>query len=136
MPSFIADLQREHQAILDFFQDLELLQEGTPEYREKFNALGRLLHVHLSKEDAKLYTIFKNALRADPILAHQIDLYIIEMESITGVVLNFMEKYLDDPNETLFSYGEICDLLADRIWREENLLFPEFEKLFPEASSS
>lgn len=126
-------LRAEHAAIL---KHIEAVQRMGLASREAFEALRKsktLIVSHLQKEERELYP---------PILASA-DLgeigsgFSAEMIRLSQVIIRFFEKHErtggSDPSLAA-ELERIIGLLYARIAREENVLYPAYERLVPEPA--
>jgi hypothetical protein len=87
---------------------------------------------HLAKEHAKLYPILKKAAATDPSIKSTLDLFASDMDKISKAALEFFEKYENgNPSSIEFAkdFGTLMITLSTRIRREEEKLYPLFDKV-------
>ena len=89
---------------------------------------------HLKKEDAKMYPILREAAKSDGALKRRLDSFASDMDKISLSVTEFFEKYtsaeVSSSIEFAMDFGSLSAKLINRIWREENILYKEFEKAY------
>jgi iron-sulfur cluster repair protein YtfE (RIC family) len=93
-------------------------------------AKGALL-AHLKKEDTFLYPELRNAAKNDRNLNSTLEIFAKDMDKITQTVMAFFTKYEKGGEGIEFAkeIGNLMSVLANRIQREENALYPEFDKI-------
>jgi iron-sulfur cluster repair protein YtfE (RIC family) len=99
-------------------------------------AKGALL-AHLKKEDTFLYPALNNAAANDKNLKSTLDIFAKDMDKITQSVQAFFNKYEKGGEGLEFAkdIGNLISVLGSRIQREENALYPEYDKIQSKKSA-
>ncbi len=79
----------------------------------------------------QLYPILKNAAEVNKSLNRTLDTFASEMDKITTNALDFFDKYSEGGSgiEFAIDFGRLFGILKNRVYREENVLYQEFDKL-------
>lgn len=123
--------RQDHEDILRALVDAKQKQVSTPDGFIKLReAMDRLLD-HVESEDRNFYPVLRRAAGDDTKLHTMLDLFETEMKDVTGKVHAFRERYTDDCSsmDCITEFGTIFMLVRNRMAKEENVLFPEFETL-------
>jgi hypothetical protein len=128
MSALIDALKKEHAALLATLEEVSKLGVGSDEGRKKFFGAKKLLIAHLEREDREVYPKLDKADGQSRKTAQEFDK---EIKQLTGAVLAFFDKYGSDANGFDFSRecGKLIGTLKVRIRREEQLLYPAFERI-------
>jgi len=132
MSYIIVDLRREHRVIISSLlraKELALKsQEGYEVLRDAWQELQR----HLGREDDMLYGRLREAAMDDPGLSGLLDRFQAEAASVTAAAAEFFQRVERDSEavDLAREFGMFVSILRDRILREEEILFPEYEKRF------
>jgi hypothetical protein len=89
------------------------------------------LLAHLKKEDVQLYPALHSAAKNDKHLASTVDMFAKDMDKISQSVMAFFNKYEKGGEGLEFAkeLGNLMSVLGNRIQREENSLYIEFDKI-------
>ena len=131
MSSFIEELKKEHKAVLEIFSQLHRLGITSDAVFEKLLRTKDMLLRHLKKEDDLLYPKLQAAAEDDHKLKSKLEFFAEDTTIVTNYAFQF---YNDLANGTSVSnlakeLGELTAILKMRILKEENILFPEYEKI-------
>lgn len=128
-------LLEELQAGHVFFADLFEKARGCANAREAratlFAAREPLL-AHIELEDREFHPLLRKHAESDTKLKRTLSLFAKDMEDVSAYALEFFERCAGDElsDEDLASECErVATILMARLWREENVLFPEYKKL-------
>jgi len=135
MADLIEELKEEHSVIKGLF--LKVREAGLLT-REGYSALQQtkfMLFDHVQKEDEELYPAMKKAAAREKELSKLINNFAMEMEEISSQVMAFLLKYPDKTASSSLKkeFEELMEKIEFRISREEETLFPEYEKLTGKA---
>lgn len=127
---FIEQLKAEHQVILSAFEEAKVMGVGSETSLAKLLKIKELLLSHLHKEDQELYP----ALTGSAMSSALSNAFQDEMKQISLGVLEFFclcEKKGDvqDLVNLEQEFIRIHAALVDRIQREEELLYQEYERV-------
>jgi hemerythrin superfamily protein len=123
------ELRDEHAKILNTLIQAKELCVKTLAGHDKLNESITALLAHLKKEDELFYPKLKKAAKNDPQLQTMLKLFEDDIKTVTEMADNFRWQYTDDCESLDFitEFGTLFIMLRDRITREENTLFPEYE---------
>ncbi len=133
MTNFITELKKEHVEIKKALDRIDRIGHFTKEVRVELLIIRDHFLVHLEKEDADVYPKLKKASLKDEELKNMFQFFEDEAELISKFVRIFIDKY---SSRNASSHGfqrefnMIYSVLMKRIEHEEEILFPEYEKLF------
>jgi hypothetical protein len=130
MSNLVNELKADHQQLVAVLTDIRAKGIVSKEaVALLMKAKGALL-AHLKKEDTYLYPELYSAAKNDRNLASTIDLFAKDMDKISSSVMAFFTKYENGGEGLEFAkdIGNLMSILANRIQREENALYPEFDK--------
>ena len=90
-----------------------------------------LLLPHLEKEDTELYPALRKASETDQKLKANMDLFEEQIMVVSEVAEDFFKRYKLGCSglEFIQDFGSFMIMLKDRMAREENILFAEYERL-------
>lgn len=131
MSTLVSELKSDHQHLVTVLTEIRakgiVSQEAVALLMK---AKGALL-AHLKKEDTFLYPELHSAAKNDRNLSSTLDIFAKDMDKISAAVLNFFTKYEKGGEGIEFAkdIGNLMSILANRIQREENALYPEFDKI-------
>jgi iron-sulfur cluster repair protein YtfE (RIC family) len=130
MSVLIDELKSDHAKLVAVLTEVKALgpQKGMDILRK---AKASLL-AHLGKEDKKLYPILKKAAETDASVKSTLDIFASDMDKISKAALDFFAKYENgNPAGLDFAkdYGALMFTLSNRIRKEEDVLYPLFEKI-------
>ncbi|NPV02537.1 MAG: hemerythrin domain-containing protein [Brevinematales bacterium] len=128
MKSHLEEFQKEHAEIKEAIKNVKDKGISTREGRNFLFSMKNMLIEHLKSEDKNLYPVLKQAGLKDKHIRETMELFIKDMDTVLEKVEDFFEKYSADSTGFDFarSFGGLCALLADRINREENILYQEY----------
>ena len=123
--------RQDHEEILRALVDAKKLQLSTPEgFRKLREAMDRLA-AHIESEDREFYPGIRSAAGDNVKLRNVLDLFEDDMRDVSVQIRSFMDKFTGGFNteDCAKEFGELLEMLINRIIREENVLFPEIESL-------
>ncbi len=131
MEAIISQLRKEHEVLLQTLKGIKDLGIGTPEGKTALFQAKQALLAHLQLEDTKFYPALRKAAETDEVLQGTLARFAEEMEEIGRFVMDFFTRYEQASAGMDFArdFGKMCSLLQGRIFREESVLFPAFEKI-------
>lgn len=129
MSDLIDDLEREHEQLLDIFNQVTDTGIGTDEGKRKLNEARDLLIEHIQKEDDELYPTLEQRAENDPDVGQTLNRFKDGMEDISDDAMNFFDTYTGDETGMQFAKdaGNLLAQLKMRMRREENRLFPLYD---------
>ncbi len=131
MSQLIEDLKSAHVEISGIFLQVAKLGITSEEGQRKLFHAKSKLFAHLKKEDEELYRILWEKAENNQGLKLKLESFARGMDSVTGTIIAFFEKYSGGEVENDFKndFNKIYTALIQRINSEESELFPEYEKL-------
>jgi iron-sulfur cluster repair protein YtfE (RIC family) len=132
MSAFINELKNEHAEIKNSLDKIHQIGHFTKETRVELMIVKDYLFRHLGKEDGEVYTKLKEASFKDEDLKNIFQYFEDESELISKFAFIFFDKYSSRDASALGFQREfnlIYSTLMKRIEKEEEILFPEYEKL-------
>jgi iron-sulfur cluster repair protein YtfE (RIC family) len=130
MSNLISELKSDHQQLVSVLNDIRSKGIVSKEAVALLMKAKNALLAHLKKEDTFLYPQLNSAAKNNKNLASTIDLFAKDMDKISQSVMAFFKKYEHGGEGLEFAkdIGNLMSVLANRIQREENALYPEFDK--------
>lgn len=131
MAGLIEDLKKDHATIENVLGQVKDLGIGSSKGQTTLLAARQGLLAHLSKEDAQLYPALRKAAERDEKLRRTLDVFAADMQEISKTALDFFQKYASGGSGLEFAkdFGKLVAALKQRIHKEENLLYVEYEKI-------
>ena len=131
MSDFINSLREEHTVIKESLKKISSMDLSSKEARVRLADIRELFVKHLQKEDNELYPRLKELSLSDEHLMSILQYMEDEIKLITQFVLIFFDKYSKKTNPVGFDreFSLICSTLIKRIEKEEEVFFPEYEKI-------
>jgi iron-sulfur cluster repair protein YtfE (RIC family) len=132
MSEFVSDMKKEHVEIKNSLDKIDHMGHFTKETRVELMMIKDYLLKHLEKEDGEVYARLKKASLNDQHLKNILQYFEDEAKLISKFAVIFFNKY---SSRDAFSDGFqrefnlIYSTLLKRIEKEEEILFPEYEKL-------
>jgi iron-sulfur cluster repair protein YtfE (RIC family) len=132
MSEFVSDLKKEHVEIRNSLDKIDQIGHFTKETRVELVMVKDYLLKHLEKEDGEVYARLKETSLNDEHLKNILQYFEEEAKLISKFAVIFFDKYssrhaLTDGFQREFNL--IYSTLLKRIEKEEEILFPEYEKL-------
>ena len=133
MSGLVNELKKEHEALVSVLNEIKDLGITSQEGKDKLSAAKNGLLAHLKREDLELYPKLKEAAVNNDQLKRTLEHFSKEMEEISSFALEFFDKYESGAEgvEFIRDFGKLIGGLRGRIRREENILYPEYDKLNP-----
>lgn len=133
MPALIGNLKNEHEKIVNALTQAREAGFSNEECFERLREVKLALVAHLAEEDAHLYPTLFEAAKTDTALKSTLGIFAQDMHEVSRQVLAFFEKYEDGGSGVEFAsdFGRLYALLDQRIRKEEEILYPEYDKLRP-----
>jgi iron-sulfur cluster repair protein YtfE (RIC family) len=129
---FVNELKKEHAEIRESLNKIDQIGHFTKEARVELMFVKDYFLRHLEKEDGEVYPRLKEASLQDENLKNIFQYFEDEEKLISKFALIFFDKYssrdaISDGFQREFNL--IYSTLMKRIEKEEEILFPEYEKL-------
>ncbi|MDH5681306.1 MAG: hemerythrin domain-containing protein [Spirochaetota bacterium] len=133
MSELVNELKKEHDILVTVLNEVKEIGISSQEGKDKLSAAKNGLLAHLKKEDEQLYPKLRVAATSNEQLQRTLDHFLREMEEISSFAIEFFGKYESGGEgvEFIRDFGKLIGGLRGRIRREENILYPEYDKLFP-----
>ena len=132
MSEFVSDMKKEHVEIRNSLNKIDQIGHFTKKTRVELIMVKDYLLKHLEKEDGEVYTRLKKTSLNDEHLKNILQYFEDEAKLISKFAVIFFDKYsLRDASADGFQreFNLIYSTLLKRIEKEEEILFPEYEKL-------
>lgn len=131
MSGLIKRLQNDHALLVEALDEVKRLGIGVQDGRDRLFSLKSTLLGHLNVEDAQLYPPLRAEAEKNQALKRTLDVFARDMETVSKDVFLFFDKYSNGGSGMQFAkdFGHLYALLSHRISKEENILYPEYEKL-------
>ena len=131
MSALIEEFKKEHSVIMAILNEVKKLGIHSEEGRSKLiSAKGYLLE-HLNKENEQLYPVLKKEAEHNKNLQNELDIFALEPEYLSRVVLEFFDDYSGGAIDKDFqiNFESLYAALNARIRNEEEALYREYEKI-------
>ncbi|OYD16222.1 hypothetical protein CH330_03435 [candidate division WOR-3 bacterium JGI_Cruoil_03_51_56] len=125
-------LRTEHTELQRALAGIRPRQFRTDEGQERLNRVRELFRNYISSERARLYPALEKAAEQDKTLCAQIQRLDDDLKIVTDLAENFFKKYeRGKPKLIEFAtdHGALLTILKIRLKREEELIFPLFNKI-------
>lgn len=131
MSKLVDELKADHQKLVAVLTDIRTKGIVSKEAVQLLMTAKGALLAHLKKEDTFLYPELQSAAKDDKNLASTVDLFAKDMDKISQSVLAFFAKYENGGEGMEFAkdIGNLMATLGNRIQREENALYPEYDRV-------
>ena len=136
MSALIEEFKREHTEIVATLNEVKELGILTRKGQAKLKSVKASLLAHLKKEDDKFYPALWKEAKNDKQLARTLDLFAMNMENVSSVVLEFFDKYsFDEHSEGVLGtkfvgeFERLFAVLGERIKNEEDVLYEVYDKM-------
>lgn len=132
MAKLIQDLKSEHAVMVNILN--EVIKVDSSKGRQKILSSAKTgILSHVKKEDAELYPVLKKAAEGNDNLKLILDMFAKDMDGIAKAAFGFFDKYSQGNSylelDFAVDFGRLLGLLDLRIRKEENILYPEYEKI-------
>ncbi|MGR3304034.1 MAG: hemerythrin domain-containing protein [Candidatus Scalindua sp.] len=131
MSALIEELKGEHAEIIAMLNEVKELGIPSKEGQARLMSIKESLLAHIKKEEEQFYPVLRKEAEINKHLESILDLLAVGMMDVSRVALEFFDKYSRGVSGKEFP-KELENLLAalgKRIRNEEDILFPEYEKI-------
>ena len=131
MSELIEEFKRDHAEIMAILNEAKELGILSKEVQAKLISIKEHLLAHLKKEDEKLYPALRKEAEDNERLRNTLDLFALDMETVSSVVQEFFDKYSRGEIDENFSvnFESLSVTLSTRIMNEEDALYEEYEEI-------
>jgi len=131
MSELIEEFKIEHSKILALLNEVKKLGIHSEEGRSKLISAKSYLLEHLNKENERLYPVLKKEAEHNKTLQDELDIFAIDPEYLSRVVLEFFDDYSGGAIDKDFqiNFESLYAALNARIRNEEEALYQEYEKV-------
>ena len=131
MSALIQEFKREHSKILETLNEVKKLGIHSEEGRSKLISAKEYLLEHLNKENEQLYPVLRKEAKHNRTLKAELDIFAIDPEYVSRVVLEFFDKYSGGVIDKDFqiNFESLIAALNARIRNEEEALYHEYEEI-------
>jgi iron-sulfur cluster repair protein YtfE (RIC family) len=129
MSALIEELKKDHSEIVATLNEVKKLGILSKEGQTKLLSVKESLLAHLRKEDGQLYPALKKGAEHNKVLKNTLDLFAMDMENVSRVVLEFYDKYSEGSLGEEFEreFEKLFASINSRIRNEEEALYDEYE---------
>jgi hypothetical protein len=131
MPELIETLRENHKRVFEAMKDAKDSCVSTRDGHRKLMASKERLLAHLDLEDTRFYPALREAARNDRGLHNLLAQFDDDLREVSEVAHDFFERYTEGCTDLDFlqDFGTFFMMLKDRMAKEENVLFAEYERL-------
>ncbi|MDT8317125.1 MAG: hemerythrin domain-containing protein [bacterium] len=131
MSDLIDRLKKEHRILVEALDSMTGLGVTSKDGQAKLYSAKEALLAHLNLEDKELYPVLRKAAESDDAVRRTLDVFAKDMEEISKTALSFFAKYSEGGESLEFAkeLGRLVGALKNRIGREEDVLYAQYEKL-------
>ena len=131
MSELIEEFKRDHAEIMAMLNEVKELGILSKEGQAKLISIKEHLLAHLKKEDEKLYPALRKEAEDNERLRNTLDLFALDMETVSSVVQEFFDKYSGGEIDGNFpvNFENLSVILSTRIRNEEDALYEEYEEI-------
>ena len=124
------ELADDHAAITGMLEQVVALGIITNEAQATLRLIRSRMLSHLKKENEEFYPLLRKAAVTDKGLEKMLNASGRDLEAVSAMAFRFFDKYSTGGNNREFAreLGMLYGALRDRIQREEQTLFGEYEK--------
>lgn len=126
--NIVAELKNDHTLFLGVLDSIKTL--GAEDQKKLVDVKKTFLD-HLKKEDQSFYPVLLKASESDAGLKSKLSMFAGEMDKISSDVMSFFDRLEKGASaaDLAKDWGRLVFQLKTRMRREEDMLYPEFEKL-------
>jgi iron-sulfur cluster repair protein YtfE (RIC family) len=127
----IDELKGEHRALLAQLEAAREVNLDPAAFKRAAVRSKALLLAHLGKEEERFYPAIEKAALSDARLNAILSLFRDDLKSVGGLANAFFARLesAQEGDDLTQAFSELATKLRSRIAKEENLLYPEFERL-------
>ncbi len=131
MTILIEQLKKEHSEIIATRNEVRELGILSEEGQAKLISAKESFLEHLKKEDERLYPFLKKEAENSVKLKEILDVFAMDMENVSRVVMDFFDKYSENVIDSVVSdeFEHLFAAFRNRIRHEEDILYEEHEKI-------
>ncbi|GAX59543.1 cation transport ATPase [Candidatus Scalindua japonica] len=131
MSALIEKFKKEHSEIVAILKDVKKLGIHSEEGRSKLMSAKEYLLEHLREENEELYPVLRKNTKHNKNLKKDLEIFAIEPEYVSRVVLEFFDKYSEGTINKDFqiNFESLFTALNARIRNEEEALYQEYEEI-------
>jgi len=131
MSDLVNKLKKEHETLLKTLNSITISGISSKDGQTKLYAAKEGLIAHLELENKDLYPVLRKAAETNENLKRTLDIFAKDMENISKTALDFFSKYASGGESLEFAKdaGRLIAALKDRIGKEEDGLYAQYDKL-------
>ena len=131
MSVLIEEFKKEHSEIIAILKEVKKLGIHSEEGRSRLLSAKEYLLEHLRKENEQLYPVLRKKAEHNGILKDELDMFAMDPEYVSRVVLEFFDKYSGGVIDKDFqiNFESLVAALNARIRNEEEALYQEYEEI-------
>ena len=131
MSELIKKLKSEHVTLIKTLDSITVSGISSKDGQAKLYAAKEGLLAHLDLENKDLYPVLREAAETNENLKRTLNIFAKDMESISKTALDFFSRYANGGESLEFAKdaGRLIAALKDRIGKEEDGLYAQYDKL-------
>jgi hemerythrin-like domain-containing protein len=131
MTIYTDKLKEEHREILDILKNAKEQCVSTQQGFDILKGARELLVKHMSNEDGEMYPTLRKAAETDEHIRKTLSFFEKDLTEVSEVANDFFTRYDKGCTDIDFiqDFGTFFVMFKERVAREENILFPEYERL-------
>ncbi len=131
MSVLIEELKKEHSEIAATLNEVKELGINSKEGQAKLMSAKVSLLAHIKKEEDQFYPVLRKEAESNKQLESILDSLAVGMMEVSRIALEFFDKYSRGVSGKEFpkEFESLLVALGKRIRNEEDILFPEYEKI-------
>ena len=131
MPTILEELRAEHRMLLARLDEARAVNLDRAALKKSLHHTKALFLAHVGKEELKFYPRLEKAAETDLRAQAVLSLFRADLEAVAKAVGEFFSRldadgFGDDLEQ---AFTALASAFRSRIAKEENLLYPEFERL-------
>ncbi len=131
MPVELERYREEHTRIYTLLREAKEASLGTREGLERLMSARDMLLSHLEGEDREFYPALRKAAEKDAQLVRALDVLEDDIKDVSRIAREFFARCCPEGGGLDFvrEFGTFFIMFMERAAKEENVLFPEYERL-------
>lgn len=131
MSDLVKKLKSEHEALIKTLDTITVSGISSRDGQAKLYAARDALLAHLELENKDLYPVLRKAAETNENLKRTLDVFAKDMENISTTALDFFNHYTSGGESLEFARdaGKLIAALKNRIGKEEDILYKQYDKL-------
>ncbi len=129
--SLVEELTQDHRRMQQTVEQLAQAGIASERADELLRIWRQELVAHLRKEDERLYPALQRRAASDEKVRWTLDFFAKDLGQVSGEVQSFFARLDRGEDRAVLAreYGKLVARLKERIRKEENQLFPEYQRV-------